>query len=60
MGMTMQQAVELSRAAKAKGYATQAQAGRIRFVVLDKNGDVELAITGWLGYKEARAVLDEE
>lgn len=58
--MTLSQASELGRMAKEKGYVLCASKGRVQFQVLDADGDVELEITDWLSYDEAKALLEQE
>ena len=61
--MTLQQGIQVSQAAKAKGYVTRAHKGKVQFIVgkFDKKGifKIELEVTGWVGYKEAMALIAE-
>lgn len=57
--MTLQQGIELAQMAKAKGYCTRALAGKIQFVVLDSNFDVELEITDYLDYADAKEIIEQ-
>ena len=60
--MTLMQAAELGRMAKEKGYVLCASSGRVQFQVLNSDGDVELEleVTDWLTYDEAKELLEQE
>ena len=58
--MTLSQASELGRMAKEKGYVLCASKGRVQFQVLDADGDVELEVTGWLTYSEAKELMEQQ
>lgn len=58
--MTLMQAEELGRMAKEKGYVLCASSGRVQFQVLNSDGDVELEVTDWLTYDEAKELLEQE
>lgn len=57
--MTLLQGIELAQMAKAKGYVLAASKGRVQFQILDKEGNVVTRITGWVGYKTAKALMLE-
>lgn len=56
--MTLTQAAELGCMAKARGYVLCASKGRVQFQVLNADGDVELEVTGWLTYSEAKELME--
>ena len=58
--MTLMQAAELGRMVKEKGYVLCASSGRVQFQVLNSDGDVELEVTGWLTYSEAKELMEQE
>ena len=58
--MTLMQAAELGRMAKEKGYVLCASSGRVQFQVLNSDGDVELEVTGWLTYSEAKELMEQQ
>lgn len=58
--MTLSQASELGRMAKEKGYVLCASKGRVQFQVLNADGDVELEVTGWLTYSEAKELMEQQ
>ena len=58
--MTLTQAAELGRMAKEKGYVLCASKGRVQFQVLNADGDVEIEVTDWLTYEEAKELLEQE
>ena len=58
--MTLMQAAELGRMAKEKGYVLCASSGRVQFQILNSDGDVELEVTDWLTYDEAKELLEQE
>lgn len=57
--MTLQQGIELAQIAKAKGYVLAAHEGKVQFQVLDADGNVELEITDWVGYDEAKELMEQ-
>ena len=57
--MTLQQGIELAQMAKAKGYVLATDNGKVQFQVLNANGDVELEITDWVDYDEAKELMAE-
>ena len=57
--MTLAQSHELAMLAKEKGYVLAAHDGKVQFQVLDKKGNVEIEVTDWLAYDEAKAILCE-
>lgn len=57
--MTLEQGIELAQIAKAKGYVLAAENGKVQFQVLNAAGDVELEISDWIDYDEAKALMSE-
>lgn len=57
--MTLEQGIELAQMAKAKGYVLAADNGKVQFQVLDKDGNVEIEVTDWMGYDEAKELMEE-
>jgi len=55
--MTLSQGKIIATFARAKGYATQAQAGKVRFVVLDSDYEIVRIVSDWLSYEQALEVL---
>lgn len=55
--MTLQQGIELAQIAKAKGYVLAADAGKVQFQILDADGNVEVEITDWVDYDEAKELM---
>ena len=58
--MTLTQAAELGRMAKTRGYVLCASKGRVQFQVLNSDGDVELEVTDWLTYDEAKELMEPQ
>lgn len=58
--MTLQQGIELAQIAKAKGYVLAADAGKVQFQILDADGSVEVEITDWVDYDEAKELMGNE
>ena len=57
--MTLQQGIELAQMAKDKGYVLAADNGKVQFQVLNAAGDVELELSDWVDYDEAKALMSE-
>ena len=55
--MTLSEGKIIATIAKAMGYATQAEGGKVRFVVLDNNYEVVRIVTDWLTFEQALEVL---
>ena len=55
--MTLLEGKTLATIARTKGYATQAQSGKVRFVVLDSDYEVVRIVTDWLTFEQALEVL---
>lgn len=58
--MTLQQGIELAQIGKAKGYVLAASKGRVQFQVLNPDGSVAIRITNWVGYKTAKALIQQQ
>jgi hypothetical protein len=60
--MNMQQGIEISKAAKAAGYAISVKQGKVRFetVVYKPNGvSIVTPHTDWLSYEEAMEIIND-
>ena len=55
--MTLLEGKTIATIARAKGFATQAQTGKVRFVVLDSDYEVVRIVSDWLSYEQALEVL---
>ena len=58
--MTLAQGIELAQIAKSKGYVLAASNGLVQFQILDSEGKVEIEITDWIGYDEAKELMEQE
>ena len=58
--MTLFQGAEIARLAKAKGYVVCASNGKVQFQVLNADGSIALEVTDWIGYNEAKELLEQE
>ena len=58
--MKLAQSRELAIMARAKGYVLSAWRGKVQFRVLRRDGSIELRVTNWLTYDEAKELLTQE
>jgi len=58
--MTLAQSHELATIARSKGYVLSAWRGKVQFQVLRRDGSIELRVTDWLTYDEAKELLTQE
>ena len=55
--MTLLEGKTIAVLARTKGYATQAEGGKVRFVVLDSDYEIVRIVSGWLTFEQALEVL---
>jgi len=58
--MKTKQAHEIAMLARAKGYVLSTWRGKFQFQVLRRDGSIELRVTDWLTYDEAKELLTQE
>ena len=55
--MTLLEGKTIATFAKARGFAVQAEGGKVRFVALDSDYEVVRIVSGWLTFEQALEVL---
>ena len=58
--MALTQAHELTTLARTKGYVLSTWRDKVQFQVLRRDGSIELRVTDWLTYDEAKELLTQE